>query len=147
RLAAAVQVIRRPHRARERPLALVAPGILTHDEDAHGRAGLGCGVALEMTVEPAQLLAAQVDQRREAEVHLAELLLAVDAVAPRPHEQALVRARLRCAAPRGHPDVIEWRADLLVVVPTGDMQDRHLHALELVLIADAPPVVVELAVL
>ena len=46
-----------------------------------------------------------------------------------------------------HSGEIERRADLLVVVPTGEVKHGNPHAIELVLVALGLPPVVELGVL
>src|SRR5207245_8536214 len=67
-----VQVVRRIARPRERPLALVPPAVLAHDEDLHGWLVEEAGVdPLEPVIEPSELGLVQIDERRRSEVDVA----------------------------------------------------------------------------
>src|SRR2546429_98657 len=71
-----------------------------------------------------------------SEVDLAQLLHGVDGVAPRSHQEPLRASGLLGRGLRDHPGEVERRADLLVVVPPGDVQYGNVELVEAGLVAD-----------
>src|SRR5690348_13141952 len=134
-----MQVVRGLLRARQRPLLLITPDVLAHHEDADRRVSRRALVVLEPAIEPARLLRAQINQRLRTKIYLAELLRRVHRMPPWTHQEALAGARFGRCATRRHAGIVLWRADLLVVVPAGDVQHGHVDAVELVLVAEAAP--------
>jgi hypothetical protein len=83
----------------DRPLALVAPAVLAHHEDADRRlVEEASGNALEPVVEPAQDHGIEVDQGAGAEIDPAEPTAAVDVVGPAPDDHALAALASAVAA-------------------------------------------------
>ena len=75
-----------------------------------------------------------------AEVDFTELgRLRSDVVRPGAHDELLRSADVFGCRVGDHAGEVQWRADLLIVVPAREVQDRHADAVELVLIALAAP--------
>ncbi len=140
-----MQVERRKHRPRERPLSLEAPHVAAHHEQVQRRLVVDAvGGIFEAAVIPAPVQLRNIDVRGLGEINIAESLRAPNqTVAPRADDQLGLGARGR--APRGRRPALETFELLVnqVVVPTGQEHGRginfgipELHAVRL-------PVVVE----
>ena len=133
----------------EVPAALDAPrGRPRPDRSSHslapirntraGAAGSRGRPAADHLVEEAVHDRVQIDDRVVAEVDLAELAVRVHLVSPRPHQQSLAGP-----AGGGHRREVRRRPDLLVVIPAGDVQHRHVDLRDPMLVAERLPPVVE----
>ena len=134
------------HRVRvaERPAGRAAPGVAARLEDPYPvHVAQARVLALEPVVEPAQVLGVHVVRRVRAEVHTAAFGVGLPGldVAPGADEQVLRIAGRRL---RGHVLVVMERAEqVLLVVPPGHVQARHVDLAVAVLVAKRPVEVVE----
>ena len=123
RVTAAEEIPRRPLRARQRPLPLVAPHVLAHHEDADGRlVEHRRGQILEPVAEPLAADRLEVEHRVGAEVDLADHRDLRGPVRPRPDDQALGAPCLVGGRVLGHAHEVRDRPVDVDVVPATDME-------------------------